>query len=105
MFIVIDITARTVVTLSSPKITEAIAQAITTLSVFFTAVPAGLAGGAVLFHYSSYLSRMVSSSTVENLAAIQQVLYVTEPLLLLVSITGLLVALIGAPFFVSKINN
>lgn len=42
------------------------------------------------------------SGFAENLAAIQQGLYVNQPLLLLVSITGLLVALIGAPFFVAR---
>jgi hypothetical protein len=62
--------------------------------VFFIAIPVGPAtGGWSTFTYSPYLVDAGVSKTLENLAAIQQGLYVDQPMLLLVSITGLLVAL------------
>jgi hypothetical protein len=91
-----------VIFLTSPANLEIIAQIVTTFSVFFIAIPAGLTGACTAFAYSAYLIDAGSSNFVENLAAVQHGLYVGQPLLLLVSITGLLVALIGAPFFVSR---
>jgi hypothetical protein len=75
-------------------------QAAITLSIFFIALPYGSLGRSFLDHGSYFLQ--TSDSSLENLAAIQQGLYIGQPLLLLVSITGLLVALVGAPFFVAR---
>jgi hypothetical protein len=96
----VNAVASTVIFLTLPINVELIAQVITTVSIFFIAFPVGLAGSWALFTYGTYLTSRSDSNFAENLAAVQQGLYVSEPLLLLVSITGLLVALIGAPFFI-----
>ena len=79
---------------------EMFAQLTTTLSVFLLGAPFGYPGVAAS-GYSSHIVGEVFSESLENLAAIQHQLYVISPMLMIVSVTGLLVALIGAPLFVS----
>ena len=79
---------------------EMLAQLFTTLSIFLIAAPAGYPG-VVLTSYTSLVVGDIFSESLENLAAIQHQLYVVSPMLMIVSVTGLLVALIGAPLFVS----
>lgn len=79
---------------------EMLAQLFTTLSIFLIAAPAGYPG-VVLTSYTSLVVGDICSESLENLAAIQHQLYVVSPMLMIVSVTGLLVALIGAPLFVS----
>ncbi len=76
---------------------EIAAQVTTTMSLFLLAAPSGHPQVTAGF-YSSPTTVM---SSLENLAAIQYNLYVASPLFMIVSVTGLLVALIGAPLFVS----
>jgi len=75
-------------------------QISSTLSIFLLAAPSGYPGVAKN-NYSSHVVGEIFSESLENLAAIQHQLYVVSPLLMIVSVTGLLVALIGAPLFVS----
>ena len=79
---------------------ELAAQMSMTLSIFLLAAPAGYPG-TINKIYSSHAVGDVISESLENLAAIQHQLYVVSPLFMIVSVTGLLVALIGAPLFVS----
>lgn len=80
------------------------AQFFATLSIFFIAVPRGIPGYTSGLTYNGYFTELLLPGVSENLAAIQYGLYIGQPLLLIVSITGLLVALIGAPFFISRSN-
>lgn len=59
------------------------------------------------FNFSSILqSHLLSCNNLEGLAYIQYELYVKSPILIIVCVTGLLVALIGAALLVSvKILN
>ena len=83
--------------------TESGAQFFGSFSIFLIAVPSGTPGYASTVSYNTYFTEaLVSNNLVENLAAIQHGLYIGEPLVTIVSITGLLVALIGAPFFISR---
>jgi len=72
---------------------EIAAQAITYISVFLLAVP-------VIF-FKSPIS-LLEHGGPENLSAIQQGLYSSNPMLLLMSVTSLLVALIGAAVIFAK---
>jgi uncharacterized membrane protein len=91
-------------TLSSAVYIECGAQFFATFSIFFIAVPRGIPRYASSISYNTYFTEMLAANITENLAAIQHGLYIGQPLLIIVSITGLLVALIGAPFFVSRGN-
>jgi hypothetical protein len=79
---------------------ETATQAVSSMSVFLLALPWGNPGVANHTFSMQALSAQMGSQ-LENLAAIQHELYVVSPLLMLVSVTGLLVALIGAPLFVA----
>jgi len=74
-------------------VAEISAQTIVYISVFLLAVP-------VVF-FKSPIS-LVENGEAENLTAIQQGLYSSNPLLLLMSVTSLLVALIGAAVIFAK---
>lgn len=68
---------------------EVIIQFSTAMSVFFLAVPTPV-------NFTQFITvDLVSSTGVENLKAIQQELYISSPLLMLLSVISLLVALIG----------
>ena len=67
------------------------------------AVPQGISRyPAFAISYNTYFTETLASNTTENLAAIQYGLYIGQPLLTIVSITGLLVALIGAAVIISR---
>jgi len=79
---------------------ELAAQIAGSLSLFLLAAPAGYPSSANN-NYSFHAASEFFPESLENLAAIQHHLYVVSPMLMVVSVTGLLVALVGAPLFVS----